>query len=184
MRRISDNKIIEDPIKDTAGGVVWAFDDKSFFYRKHDSQHRPRKIFQHKLGTSSKEDKLIFEEKSERFTCSISTSSCENYYFIDTSEHTTSEVYYFHKDEKEFKPKIIIRREEGIQYTVDSFGGWWWMWTNKDAEDFRIARCPQTKLGDWVDFVPAKNGVLVGGLTFLKNWIISCLLYTSPSPRD
>ena len=46
------------------------------------------------------------------------------------------------------------------------------MWTNKDAEDFRIARCPQTKLGDWVDFVPAKNGVLVGGLTFLKNWII------------
>ena len=36
------------------------------------------------------------------------------------------------------------------------------MWTNKDAEDFRIARCPQTKLGDWVDFVSAKNGVLVG----------------------
>ena len=24
LRRISDNKIIEDPIKDTAGGVVWA----------------------------------------------------------------------------------------------------------------------------------------------------------------
>ena len=127
LRRISDNKIIEDPIKDTAGGIVWAYDDKSFFYRKHDSQHRPRKIFQHILGTSSKEDKLIFEEKSERFTCSISTSSCENYYFIDTSEHTTSEVYYFHKDEKEFKPKIIIKREEGIQYTLDSFGGWWWM---------------------------------------------------------
>ena len=52
LRRISDNKIIEDPIKDTAGGVVLAFDDKSFFYRKHDSQHRPRKIFQHKLGLS------------------------------------------------------------------------------------------------------------------------------------
>ena len=46
------------------------------------------------------------------------------------------------------------------------------MWTNKNAEDFRIADVLQTKLGDWVDFVPAKNGVLVGGLTFLKNWII------------
>ena len=45
-------------------------------------------------------DKLIFEEKSERFTCSIGTSTCENFYFIETSEHTTSEVYYFHKDEK------------------------------------------------------------------------------------
>ena len=65
LRRISDNKIIEEPIKDTAGGIVWAYDDKSFFYRKHDSQHRARKIFHHVLGTSSKKDKLIFEEKSE-----------------------------------------------------------------------------------------------------------------------
>ena len=46
------------------------------------------------------------------------------------------------------------------------------MWTNKDAEDFKIAKCPQTKLGEWKDFIPAKNGVLIGGLTFLKNWII------------
>ena len=125
LRRISDNKIIEEPIKDTAGGIGWAYDDKSFFYRKHDPQHRARKIFQHRLGTSSKEDKLIFEEESERFTCSISTTSCENFYLIDTSEHTTSEIYYFHKDEKIFKPKLFIKREEGVQYSVDSFGDWW-----------------------------------------------------------
>ena len=172
LRRISDNKIIEEPIKDTAGGIVWAYDDKSFFYRKHDSQHRARKIFQHRLGTSSKEDKLIFEEESERFTCSISTTSCENFYLIDTSEHTTSEVYYFHKDEKIFKPKLFIKREEGVQYSIDSFGGWWWMVTNKDAEDFKISRCPIKNIDEWKDFIPAKNGVLIGGLTFLKNWII------------
>ena len=172
LRKIADNKIIEEPIKDTAGGIVWAYDDKSFFYRKHDDQHRPRKIFQHKLGTSSKEDKLIFEEKSERFTCSISTSSCENFYLIDTSEHTTSEVYYFHKDEKTFKPKLFFKREAGIQYSIDSFAGWWWMWTNKDAEDFKISRCPNKNTKEWKDFIPAKNGVLIGGLTFLNNWIV------------
>ena len=172
LRKISDNKIIEEPIKDTAGGIVWSYDDKSFFYRKHDSQHRPRKIFQHKLGTSSKEDKLIFEEQSERFTCSIHASSCENFYLIETSEHTTSEVYYFHKDEKIFKPKLFIKREEGIQYSVDSFGGYWWMWTNKDAEDFKISRCSHQNIKEWKDFVPAKNGVLIGGLTILNDWII------------
>ena len=35
VRRISDNKIVEK-IEDTAGGIVWAYDDKSFFYRKND----------------------------------------------------------------------------------------------------------------------------------------------------
>ena len=33
IRRISDNKIIEK-IEETAGGIVWAYDDKSFFLPK------------------------------------------------------------------------------------------------------------------------------------------------------
>ena len=90
IRKISDNKIIEEPIIETAGGITWAYDDLSFFYSKLDKLHRPRKIFQHKLGTSVKEDKLIYEEKDERFTCGMGTSSDEKYYFISTSEHTTS----------------------------------------------------------------------------------------------
>ena len=171
IRRISDNKIIEK-IEETAGGIVWAYNDKSFFYRKHDSQKRPRQIFQHKLGTQTENDKLIFEEKDERFTCSIDTTSCEKFYLIETGEHTTTEVYYIHKDEKEFKPKLFTQRQEGILYNIDSYNSYWYMHTNKDAEDFKILRCKQDKLGEWENFIPAKNGVLIGGLTFLKNWIL------------
>ncbi len=171
VRRIADNKIIEK-IEDTAGGVVWSYDDKSFFYRKHDSQKRPRQILQHRLGSSSKEDVLIFEEKDERFTCSIDTTSCEKFYVIETSEHTTSEMYYIHKDEKIFKPKLFLKREDGILYSMDSFDGYWYMHTNKDAEDFKILRCSNDKINDWEDFVSAKSGTLIGGLTFLKKWII------------
>ena len=171
IRRISDNKIIEK-IEETAGGVVWAYDDKSFFYRKHDAQKRPRQIFQHKLGTPTKEDKLIFEEKDERFTCSIDTTSCEKFYLIETGEHTTTEVYFFHKDEEVFEPKLFIKREDGILYNIDSFGEYWYMHTNKAAEDFKILRCKHEKINEWKDFIPAKNGVLIGGLTFLKDWIL------------
>ena len=171
IRRILDNKIIEK-IEETAGGVVWAYDDKSFFYRKHDSQKRPRKIFQHKLGTPVKEDKLIFEEKDERFTCSIDTTSCEGFYLIETGEHTTTEVYFFHKNEKIFEPKLFIKREDGILYNIDSYGGYWYMHTNKSAEDFKILRCKHEKINEWEEFIPSKNGVLIGGLTFLKDWIL------------
>ena len=171
IRRISDNKIIEK-IEETAGGIVWAYDDESFFYRRHDSQKRPRQIFQHKLGTKTKEDILIYEEHDERFTCSIDTTSCEQFYLIETGEHTTSEIYYFQKDEKIFKPKLFIKREEGIIYNIDSFNNYWYMHTNKNAEDFKIMRCEHGKITEWKDFIPAKNGVLIGGLTFLKDWIL------------
>ena len=63
VRKISDNKIIEEPITDTAGGITWSYDDQYFFYSKLDKFHRPRQIFRHKIGTNIKEDILIFEEQ-------------------------------------------------------------------------------------------------------------------------
>ncbi len=172
IRRISDKKIIDEPIIETSGSITWSYDDLSFFYSKLDNLHRPRKIYQHKLGTPVKDDKLIFEEKNERFTCGIGTSSDEKFYFISTSEHTTSEVYYIEKTDKSLTPKLFMKREEGIQYSINSWNNFFWMNTNKDAEDFKIMRCEHTNLNNWIDFVTAKAGTLIGGLTFLNNWII------------
>ena len=172
IRRISDNKIIEEPIPDTAGGITWSYDDQYFFYSKLDKLHRPRQIFRHKLGTSIKEDILIFEEKDDRFTCGISTSSDENFYFISTSEHTTSEIYYFNKDEKKPELKLVLKRREGIEYSLDSWGGYFWMHTNQDAKDFKILRCKNDDLNHWDEYIPAKEEVLIGSFILLNNWIV------------
>ena len=66
-----------------------------------------------KLELSTKEDKLIFEEKSKAFTVGISLSSDEKYFFITTSDHNTSEQYYFSVDEELPKPKLIKKRKRG-----------------------------------------------------------------------
>ena len=44
--------------------------------------------------------------------------------------------------------------------------------TNKDAEDFKIERARSLEDQNWEVFIPARNEVLIGGLVFLKNWII------------
>ena len=59
------------------------------------------------------EDELIFEEKSEAFTVSIGLSSDEKYYFINTSDHNTSEQYYFGIDEKKTYPQINNAKRKG-----------------------------------------------------------------------
>jgi len=172
VRNIADNKIIEDPIPDTAGGITWSYDDQYFFYSKLDKFHRPKQIFRHKLGTKIKEDELIFEEKDERFTCGIGTSSDEKFYFISASEHTTSEVYYFDKNQTKPKPQLILKRKEGIEYSIDSWGGYFWMHTNEGAKDFKISRCKHEELGKWEDYIPAKDEVLIGGFVLLNKWMI------------
>ena len=172
VRKISDNKIIEQTIPDTAGGITWSYDDKYFFYSKLDKFHRPRQIFIHKLGTNINDDRLVFEENDDRFTCGISTSSDDQFYFISTSEHTTSEVYYFNKNEAKPEPKIILERKEGVEYSLDSWGGYFWMHTNQNAKDFKISRCKHDDINKWEDYIPAKEEVLIGGFIFLNNWML------------
>ena len=104
IRDINTKKLITEKIEETSGGITFSLDDKYIFYSKLDNNHRPRKIFRHKLGTNPKDDELIFEEKSEAFTVSIGLSSDEKYFFITSSDHNTSEQYYFDVNENNPKP--------------------------------------------------------------------------------
>ncbi|WP_440928531.1 S9 family peptidase [Candidatus Pelagibacter sp.] len=172
LRDIKTSKIISKEITETSGGITFSLDDKYIFYSKLDKNHRARKIYRHKIGNFTDDDELIFEEKSEAFTASIGISSDEKYYFINTSDHNTSEQYYFKSDETNPSPKLIIKRERGVLYSVNSWNGKFYNHTNKNAEDFKIDFCDNLENQDWKPFIPAKDEILIGGLTFLKNWII------------
>ena len=172
VRDIETNKLITEKIQETSGSITFSLDDKYIFYSKLDEHHRPRKIFRHKLGSSVLDDELIFEEKSEAFTVGLGISSDEKYFFITSSDHNTSEQYYFAVDEQEPKPKLIQKRERGIIYSVNSWDENFYKHTNKDAEDFKIERARSLEDQNWEVFIPARDEVLIGGLIFLKNWII------------
>jgi len=172
IRNIASGKLVTEKIEETSGSITFSLDDQYFFYSKLDEFHRPRKIFRHKIGSSVKDDELIFEEKSEAFTVGISLSSDEKYFFITTSDHNTSEQYYFEVTEKKPKPKLIKKRKKGVIYSVNSWGGYFYCHTNDDAEDFKIERCDDLSNQKWEIYIAAKEEVLIGGLIFLNDWII------------
>ena len=172
IRDIQTKKNITKEITETSGSITFSLDDKYIFYTKLDKNHRGRKIYRHEIGNFTNEDELIFEEKSEAFTVSIGLSSDEKYYFINTSDHNTSEQYYFNVDEDKPNPKLIIKREKGTLYSVSSWDGKFYNHTNKDAEDFKIDVSDSLENQNWKSFISAKEEVLIGGCTFLNNWII------------
>ena len=89
-----------------------------------------------------------------------------------TSLFVILEQYYFHVNEVKPNPKLIIKREKGILYSVNSWNGKFYNHTNKDAEDFKIDISETLENQNWETFIPAKKEVLIGGLSFLNKWII------------
>ncbi len=112
VRDIKTGKLVTEKIENTSGSINFSLDDQYIFYSKLDENHRPRSIFRHQIGSSVNEDLIIFEEKTKAFTVSIGISSDEKYYFINSSDHNTSEKYYFGADEKKPEPKLIQKRKK------------------------------------------------------------------------
>ena len=172
IRDIKSREQVGEKIENTSGGITFSLDDKYIFYSKLDDNHRPREIYRHEIGTSTSKDILIFKEESEAFTVGIGLSSDEKYFFITSSDHNTSEQYYFKADEIIPKPKLIDKRKRGIIYSVNSWNGNFYKHTNEDAEDFKIEKTNDLEKKEWETFIPAREEVLIGGLIFLNDWII------------
>ena len=172
LRDIETNKIISEKIEDTAGGITFSLDDKFIFYSKLDKFHTPRKIYRHKIGDNISNDKLIFEEKSDAFTVGINLTSDEKYFIITSSDHNTSEQYYFKSTEENPEPKLIKKRNKGIIYSVNSWDNHFYNHTNEKAEDFKIDYCNDLSIQDWKSYIPAQEETLIGSLFFLNNWIL------------
>ncbi|OCW83374.1 peptidase S9 [Pelagibacteraceae bacterium GOM-A5] len=172
IRDIKSREQVGEKIENTSGGITFSLDDKYIFYSKLDDNHRPREIYRHEIGTPTNKDILIFKEESEAFTVGIGLSSDEKYFFITSSDHNTSEQYYFKADEIIPKPKLIDKRKRGIIYSVNSWNGNFYKHTNEDAEDFKIEKTNDLEKKEWEIFIPAREEVLIGGLIFLNDWII------------
>ncbi|MDC2986523.1 S9 family peptidase [Candidatus Pelagibacter bacterium] len=172
LRDLRTGKNEKDIIENTSGSVTWALDSKSFFYSKLDQYHRPRQIFKHVIGTSSDQDQLIFEEKDETFTCGIGITSDEKYFIIGTSDHITTEEYFFSTDSKEINPTLFQKRKIDVRYSIDSWHGYFYVHTNEEARDYKVLRCKANQIDKLEVFIPAKKETVISGFEFLDDYII------------
>ena len=178
IRKIADEKIIDKKIENTSGGITFSKDNRFVFYTLLNEKHQPKKVFRHKIGTSQKDDEMIYEELDPKFTVGMGgLTTDEKFFTIGTSDHSTTETYYFTSDaansEEKIKLKLFQKRAQKIRYTIDSWQNYFWKHTNEDkSPDFKIARCKHDDLNAWEDFIPAKKEVVIGPLEFLDDWII------------
>ena len=172
IKDLSTNKIIEEKIQNTSGSITWSLDTKSFYYIPLDKYHRSKKIFKHFLGTSPKEDKIVFEEKDDSFSVNISLTSDEKYFIISTSDSNTVEEYFFLADDQKTNPKLFKAREKGVKYSIDSWKNYWYMHTNKNALDYQVLRSEHKDIEKLEVFIPPKNETIIGGFDFLDDYIL------------
>ena len=168
VRDLDDRSDLADVIPDTSGGSVWSADGHFLFYVRLDANHRPSRVFRHKLGSSPEADVLVYEEQDPGFFVGVGMTKSRRFILIHANDHQTSEVHVIPADAPEEAPRLIAPRETAIEYSVDEAHGTFFILTNagedgEAAKDFRIVTAPVEAAGreNWTDLVPHEAGRLI-----------------------
>jgi oligopeptidase B len=169
-----------DIVPDATGSVVWTADGSAFYYVKLDAEHRPSRIYLHRVGTDAGEDRLIYEEPDKGFFISLSRLQAGAFAAISGGDHETSEVRLLDLEDAEAKPRLVAPRKTGERYDVEhhpAIGGepTLIIHTNADgAEDFKIMTAPlaQPDRAAWRELISHRPGTLLLDINVLRDWLV------------
>jgi oligopeptidase B len=166
---------IDDVVEETDGGVVWTLDCKAFFYVKLDDNHRPMQVWLHRLGTMQADDRLIFEEQDSGWFTHIHESASGRFCVIAGGDHETSEQQLIDLNTPDAPPRLVAKREDGVQYSLADRGDELFILTNADgAIDFKIVTAPLASpaRANWTDLIPYREGIYVLDMELTANHLV------------
>lgn len=175
IRDLAKGEEIEDFLEETTGSVVWSADATCLYYTWLDDNHRPCKIFRHRLGTEQSADELIYEEKDPGFFVGIGKSQSGDVIIIDCHDHETSECYLIDANDNASQPRLVAERDNGVEYSIDEGNGQLYILTNADgAEDFKLVSAPLSapERKNWKDVVAHQAGRLILSQDIFKNHLV------------
>lgn len=155
---------LPDVVERAGGGVVWGRDSSFFYYVERDENHRPLRVFRHRLGTRQEDDRLVYEEKDTGWFVTIGRSSSGRFCVISGGDHDTSEQRLLDLGDADSVPRLIEPRTRGVRYEVADRGEEIYILTNRDdAIDFRIDVAPLAApaRANWRTLVPHRPGTYI-----------------------
>ena len=180
-------KIIEDTIVDVKfSGISW-LKNEGFYYSSYDkpkgselsAKTDQHKLYYHKLGTSQKEDELIFggtPEQKHRYVSGRTTQ--DNKYLIVSASVSTSGNKLFIKDLGDPKsPFVTVQKDTDSDTSViDNVGSKLYLVTNRNAPNKKVVTVDASSPGpeNWKDLIEETQNVLrasTGGGYIFANYM-------------
>ena len=164
-------EIMEDTLVDIKfSGLSWK-GNEGFYYSSYEKpkgselsaktdQHR---LFYHQLGTTQKEDPILFGDKQKRRYVGGSVTEDNRYLVITASTSTSGNELYIKDLSKPNNPLVTIMDNfENDSYIIDNKGSKLFIVTNLNAPNKKIISVDASnpKPVNWKDFIPETENVL------------------------
>jgi len=167
----ADKSVIGETLVDVKfSGLSW-YKNEGFYYSSYDkpdgselsAKTDQHKLYYHKLGTSQKEDRVVFGDKTKRRYVGGYVTDDQKYLVITTANATSgNELYLCDLSVKNADVKSVVTGFDNDYTIVDSKDGKLYIITNFNAPNKKlmVADVNNLELSKWKEVIPETENVL------------------------
>lgn len=174
FKDIGSGNMLPGEIGNTSGNMVWTEDSKAVYYTRQDPETlRTYQVYRHLLGTDPAKDELIYEEKDQTLSLSISKSRSRKFFFINSGRTDASVVRFFEAGAPG-KLRLIEPLKDNVEYYAEHFNNLFYIRTNRDAKNYRLVSAPPQTPGSahWKDVVPEQSDLFFSDMALFDNHLV------------
>ena len=175
IKDLSTGRLLKDAIPNVTDNVAWAEDNRTLFYTKQDPiTLRWHRIYRHAVGTDVAQDQLVYEEMDGTFACSVFKTKSKKYVMIRSRQTLSTEYRYLKADDPTDEFEVFLPRQRGHEYSVDHYRDHFFVRTNDQARNFRLAKTPvgKTETAHWQEVIPHREDVLLEGFEIFRDHLV------------
>ncbi|QRQ61543.1 Protease 2 [Sphingobacterium multivorum] len=174
IKNIETGEIYPDQIKNTEGAAIWGNDNLTLFYTaKNPVTLLSERIMRHTLGSDTKADVAVYEEKDNTNYIAVGKSKNGKYIIINSEGTLSSEIWILNADLPQSEFRVFQPRIHNVLYSVIALDDRFLILTNDEAINFQIMQCPldRTERGNWQTFIDHRPNVLVSDIEEFKGFL-------------
>jgi oligopeptidase B len=170
IRDLASGQDVETVTKVGIGQPVWTSDSTGIVFTEVNDNWRSYRARYHRLGRPEADDVTLYEETEELgFSVGVGKSHDRSIIFVATGDNATTEVRFVGADDPSKPLTLVSARKASREYHVDAAHGKFWIHTNDDHVNFRLAVAELDKPEEWTTVIAGSERVYLTGLTAYRD---------------
>lgn len=173
IKDLRTGKITEN-LAERVTSVAWANDSDTLFYTQEDRvTKRPHKFF--RIRKDQTQQELLYEEQDELYRLNCHKTRSKGYLLLVSRSSTTSEVHYLPANQPRGIFRVFLERQENHEYYIDHLGKDFFIRTNDQGKNFRLAIAPVKDFSsqNWREIISHREGTLLEDIECFAEYFVT-----------
>ncbi len=157
------------------GSLAWAADSATLFFSTEDEQTKRQDRLFRQSAFADGGAVEVFHEPDERFNLGIGRTRDRAFFLLEVGSHTTSETWFLSTAMPDGSFTCIAERVEDEEYDVDHRDGFFYLRTNRQADQFRLVRTPVAQPGReaWEELLPEQPDAPLIDIDLFERFLVA-----------